>query len=69
MVIPAGVPRKPGMTRDDLFAVNAGTGLVSVAATLDSSFYPNVNLGMVVSDRGTPSLSALAELRVRGPCR
>lgn len=23
-VIPAGVPRKPGMTRDDLFAINAG---------------------------------------------
>ena len=24
VVIPAGVPRKPGMTRDDLFAMNAG---------------------------------------------
>jgi hypothetical protein len=24
VVIPAGVPRKPGMTRDDLFKVNAG---------------------------------------------
>ena len=24
VVIPAGVPRKPGMTRDDLFAINAG---------------------------------------------
>eukprot|EP00947_MAST-08B_sp_MAST-8B-sp1_P002751 g2751.t1 len=24
VVIPAGVPRKPGMTRDDLFSVNAG---------------------------------------------
>jgi len=24
VVIPAGVPRKPGMTRDDLFNVNAG---------------------------------------------
>lgn len=23
-MIPAGVPRKPGMTRDDLFKVNAG---------------------------------------------
>ncbi len=23
-VIPAGVPRKPGMTRDDLFNINAG---------------------------------------------
>eukprot|EP00996_Jenningsia_fusiforme_P001212 NODE_2108_length_1294_cov_98.974297_g1919_i0.p1 GENE.NODE_2108_length_1294_cov_98.974297_g1919_i0~~NODE_2108_length_1294_cov_98.974297_g1919_i0.p1 ORF type:complete len:338 (-),score=84.95 NODE_2108_length_1294_cov_98.974297_g1919_i0:202-1215(-) len=24
IVIPAGVPRKPGMTRDDLFSINAG---------------------------------------------
>jgi malate dehydrogenase len=24
VIIPAGVPRKPGMTRDDLFKVNAG---------------------------------------------
>lgn len=24
VVVPAGVPRKPGMTRDDLFAINAG---------------------------------------------
>lgn len=24
IVIPAGVPRKPGMTRDDLFNINAG---------------------------------------------
>ena len=23
-IIPAGVPRKPGMTRDDLFNINAG---------------------------------------------
>lgn len=30
VVIPAGVPRKPGMTRDDLFAINAGivSGLI-----------------------------------------
>lgn len=26
VVIPAGVPRKPGMTRDDLFNINAGAG-------------------------------------------
>ena len=26
VVIPAGVPRKPGMTRDDLFNINAGIG-------------------------------------------
>lgn len=24
IVVPAGVPRKPGMTRDDLFNTNAG---------------------------------------------
>lgn len=24
VVIPAGIPRKPGMTRDDLFNINAG---------------------------------------------
>ena len=24
VIIPAGVPRKPGMTRDDLFSINAG---------------------------------------------
>ncbi|KDD75678.1 lactate/malate dehydrogenase, partial [Helicosporidium sp. ATCC 50920] len=24
VIIPAGIPRKPGMTRDDLFAINAG---------------------------------------------
>lgn len=34
VVIPAGVPRKPGMTRDDLFNTNAGivADLVHVAA-------------------------------------
>jgi malate dehydrogenase len=31
IVIPAGVPRKPGMTRDDLFNVNAG--IVKTLAT------------------------------------
>jgi len=34
VVIPAGVPRKPGMTRDDLFNINAGIvrGLAEAAA-------------------------------------
>lgn len=34
VVIPAGVPRKPGMTRDDLFSINAGivAGLVEACA-------------------------------------
>ena len=29
VLIPAGVPRKPGMTRDDLFNINAGVLLMS----------------------------------------
>lgn len=34
VVIPAGVPRKPGMTRDDLFTINAGivAGLIEGVA-------------------------------------
>jgi malate dehydrogenase len=34
VVIPAGIPRKPGMTRDDLFKINAGIvkGLVEGCA-------------------------------------
>ena len=34
VIIPAGVPRKPGMTRDDLFKINAGIvkGLTEVGA-------------------------------------
>lgn len=35
VIIPAGVPRKPGMTRDDLFNINAGivAGIAEKAAT------------------------------------
>ncbi|KAK3416612.1 hypothetical protein EUGRSUZ_H02364 [Eucalyptus grandis] len=33
VIIPAGVPRKPGMTRDDLFNINAG-----IARTLSEVF-------------------------------
>jgi len=34
VVVPAGVPRKPGMTRDDLFNINAGivAGVAEAAA-------------------------------------
>ncbi|XLS73371.1 hypothetical protein HN51_030236 [Arachis hypogaea] len=36
VVIPAGVPRKPGMTRDDLFNINAGIVRDSVSAVADN---------------------------------
>ena len=37
VIIPAGVPRKPGMTRDDLFNTNA-----SIVASLDASVRASV---------------------------
>ncbi|PVU87356.1 hypothetical protein BB561_006373 [Smittium simulii] len=36
VVIPAGVPRKPGMTRDDLFSVNAGIVRDLIQAVADN---------------------------------
>merc|ERR1711967_162908 len=47
VLIPAGMPRKPGMTRDDLFKVNAdiAKGLVSACA----KFCPNAILLMIVN--------------------
>ncbi|KAK4255921.1 hypothetical protein QN277_008848 [Acacia crassicarpa] len=36
VVIPAGVPRKPGMTRDDLFNINAGIVRDLVSAVADN---------------------------------
>ncbi|KAG1470147.1 hypothetical protein G6F56_002853 [Rhizopus delemar] len=38
VVIPAGIPRKPGMTRDDLFKINAG--IVRDLATAAATFAP-----------------------------
>ncbi|XP_074567624.1 malate dehydrogenase, chloroplastic-like [Curcuma longa] len=36
VVIPAGVPRKPGMTRDDLFNINAGIVKTLIEAVADN---------------------------------
>ena len=41
VVIPAGVPRKPGMTRDDLFNINAGIVKSLVEAVAENA--PNVS--------------------------
>ena len=35
VLIPAGVPRKPGMTRDDLFNINAGAPCASPGPACD----------------------------------
>ena len=52
VVIPAGVPRKPGMTRDDLFNINAGIVKTLIEAT--SKDAPNVSLSpfMIQAEAG-----------------
>ena len=59
MLIPAGVPRKPGMTRDDLFNINAGIakGIVDACAT----HCPNAVLGLIVNPVNSV-VPAMAEL-------
>lgn len=41
VIIPAGVPRKPGMTRDDLFNINAG--IVKSLCSAIGKYCPNVS--------------------------
>ena len=45
MVIPAGVPRKPGMTRDDLFNTNAG--IVKTLVEGCAEYCPNAVLAII----------------------
>merc|ERR1712050_64723 len=59
VLVPAGVPRKPGMTRDDLFKTNAGIakGIVEACA----KFCPTAVLGMIVNPVNSV-VPAMAEL-------
>merc|ERR1719236_13324 len=59
VLIPAGVPRKPGMSRDDLFKVNAdiAKGLVEACA----KFCPNAVLALIVNPVNS-IVPAMAEL-------
>ena len=41
VIIPAGVPRKPGMTRDDLFNINAG--IVKNLCSAIAKYCPHVS--------------------------
>jgi malate dehydrogenase len=45
VIIPAGVPRKPGMTRDDLFNINAG--IVKNLCTAIAKYCPNALINMI----------------------
>merc|ERR1719160_197760 len=59
VLIPAGMPRKPGMTRDDLFKVNAdiAKGLVEACA----KFCPKAILALIVNPVNS-IVPAMAEL-------
>ena len=48
VVIPAGVPRKPGMTRDDLFNTNAGQHVCLCICGRKASATAAVRLHVVV---------------------
>merc|ERR1740127_426328 len=59
VLVPAGVPRKPGQTRDDLMKINAdiAKGIVEACA----KFCPNAVLGMIVNPVNSV-VPAMAEL-------
>jgi malate dehydrogenase len=58
VVIPAGVPRKPGMSRDDLFAINAG--IVMGLAEACAKSCPNA-LFLVISNPVNSTVPIFAE--------
>merc|ERR550525_2049602 len=59
VLVPAGMPRKPGMTRDDLFKTNAdiAKGIVEACA----KYCPDAVLGMIVNPVNSV-VPAMAEL-------
>lgn len=64
VVIPAGVPRKPGMTRDDLFNINAG--IVRDLATAIAESAPNAAV-LVVSNPVNSTVPIVKEvLKAKG---
>jgi len=69
VLIPAGIPRKPGMTRDDLFGINAGIagGLVEACA----AFCPEAVLGMIVNPVNSvvPAMAKLYEQKGLDPMK
>merc|ERR1712125_227441 len=59
VVIPAGVPRKPGMTRDDLFNINAG--IVKTLITGCAEACPNAAI-LVISNPVNSTVPIAAEV-------
>ncbi|CAL9730236.1 malate dehydrogenase, cytoplasmic [Monosporozyma unispora] len=59
VVIPAGVPRKPGMTRDDLFNINAGIVYDLAKATAEAA--PNACV-LIISNPVNSTVPIVAEV-------
>jgi len=59
VVIPAGIPRKPGMTRDDLFKINAG--IVRTLATACATHCPKAFI-CVISNPVNSTVPIVAEV-------
>ncbi|KAI9203987.1 lactate/malate dehydrogenase [Polychytrium aggregatum] len=59
IIIPAGVPRKPGMTRDDLFNINAG--IVAGIAKATAKFAPNAYV-CIISNPVNSTVPIFAEV-------
>jgi malate dehydrogenase len=65
VVIPAGVPRKPGMTRDDLFKINAGIVrdlAIGIATTAPKAFV------LVISNPVNSTVPIVAEVFKKHNC-
>ncbi|XP_057865310.2 malate dehydrogenase, chloroplastic isoform X2 [Cryptomeria japonica] len=64
VVIPAGVPRKPGMTRDDLFNINAGIVKILIEAVADNC--PNAFVHIISNPVNSTVPIAAEVLRQKG---
>merc|ERR1711870_73816 len=59
VLVPAGMPRKPGQTRDDLFKINAGIAKDTVEAC--AKYCPNAVVALIVNP-GNSVVPAMTEL-------
>jgi malate dehydrogenase len=64
VVIPAGVPRKPGMTRDDLFNINAGIVRSLIEAVADNC--PNAMITIISNPVNSTVPIAAEVLKAKG---
>lgn len=62
VIIPAGVPRKPGMTRDDLFNINAG--IVKSLCSAIAKYCPNVSHCLCFSKHRSIFLKFVVDLEI-----